>query len=60
MADFVLYEVLKTFTNPDLRRFGKFVRSPFFTHRTEMERMYAFLAHCRYREKPLPDKELLF
>ena len=60
MADFVLYEVLKTFTNPDLRRFGKFVRSPFFTHRAEMERMYAFLAHCRYRDKPLPDKELLF
>lgn len=60
MADFVLYEVLQTFTKPDLRRFGKFVRSPFFTHRSEMERMYAFLAHCRYREKPLPGKESLF
>ena len=60
MADFVLYEVLQSFSKPDLRRFGKFVRSPFFTHRSEMERMYAFLAHCRYREKPLPDKERLF
>jgi len=60
MADFVLYEVLQTFTKPDLRRFGKFVRSPFFTHRSEMERMYTLLAHCWYREKPLPDKELLF
>lgn len=60
MADFVLYEVLQTFSKADLRRFGKFVRSPFFTHRSEMERMYAFLAHCRYRDKPLPDKETLF
>ncbi len=60
MADYVLYEVLQTFTKSDLRRFGKFVRSPFFTHRSEMERMYAFLAHCRYRDKPLPDKETLF
>lgn len=60
MADFVLYEVINTFTKTDLRRFGKFVRSPFFTHRSEMERMYAWLAHCRYRQKPLPDKQHLF
>ena len=45
---------------PELRRFGKFVRSPFFTHRSEMERMYAYLARCRYAGKELPDKELLF
>ncbi|MBK8427398.1 MAG: hypothetical protein IPL27_16105 [Lewinellaceae bacterium] len=60
MADFVLYEVINTFDKSELRQFGKFVRSPFFTHRSEMERMYAFLAHCRYREKALPDKETLF
>ena len=45
---------------PELRRFGKFVRSPFFTHRSEMERMYAYLARCRYADKALPGKELLF
>ncbi|MCC6461979.1 MAG: hypothetical protein IT260_16010, partial [Saprospiraceae bacterium] len=60
MANFILYEVLMSLDKPELRRFGKFVRSPFFTHRSEMERMYACLARCRYADKALPDKELLF
>ncbi|MBL7783759.1 MAG: hypothetical protein JNM22_21160, partial [Saprospiraceae bacterium] len=60
MPNFILYQVLQSFTRHDLVRFGKLVRSPFFTHRSEMERMYAYLAHCRYRGKPLPDKETLF
>lgn len=60
MPNFVLYQVLQSFTRHDLGRFGKLVRSPFFTHRSEMERMFACLAYCRYRDKPLPDKEMLF
>ena len=60
MANFVLYELLMTFDKTELRRFGKFVRSPFFTHRSEMERMFAFLAKCRYRNESLPDKAQLF
>jgi len=60
MANLVLYDVLLTLDAPELRRFGKFVRSPFFTHRSEMERMFACLAACRYKNKPLPGKEQLF
>lgn len=60
MVNPVLYDLLLTFDAPELRRFGKFVRSPFFTHRSEMERMYACLAACRYKNKPLPGKALLF
>jgi hypothetical protein len=59
-GNFVLYDLLLTFDKAELRRFGKFVRSSFFTHRSEMERMFAFLAKCRYREEPLPGKEMLF
>ncbi len=60
MVNPVLYDVLLTFDTAELRRFRKFVRSPFFTHRAEMERMFACLAACRYKDKPLPDKESLF
>lgn len=56
----VLYELLLTLSKAELRSFGKFVRSPFFTHRLEMERMYACLARCRYRDTALPDKPALF
>jgi len=56
----VLYALLLTLDNAELRRFGKFVRSPYFTHRTELAAMYACLAHCRYRQLDLPDKNTLF
>lgn len=60
MTNPILYEVFLSFSKAELRRLSKLVRSPFFTHRQEMARMFGFLATCRYRDKPLPDKELLF
>ena len=60
MTNPILYDVLLTFEKAELRRFAKFVRSPFFTHRQELERMFSILATCQYRGKPLPTKEQLF
>lgn len=60
MANALLYELFNTFDKPALVRLGKLVRSPFFTHRAEMARIVAFLAQCRYRGRPLPDKAELF
>ena len=56
----LLYELLQSFSKTELVRFGKLVRSPFFTHRTEMERIFTHLSQCIYRKKPLPDKGDLF
>ncbi|MCB0520674.1 MAG: hypothetical protein H6577_22880 [Lewinellaceae bacterium] len=55
-----LYDVVLTLSKAELRRCAKLVRSPFFTHRSEMERMFSYLAICLYRGKPLPDKATLF
>lgn len=60
MANPVLYDVLLSFDKAELRRFGKLVRSPFFTHRSELERMFSFLAGCLYRGRALPGKDVLF
>ncbi|MCU0347140.1 MAG: hypothetical protein MUC59_09350, partial [Saprospiraceae bacterium] len=60
MTQPVLFDSLLTLDKAELRRFAKFVRSPFFTHRAELHRMYAHLATCLHRGKPLPDKLLLF
>ena len=56
----LLYDVVLTLSKSELRRCGKLVRSPFFTHRSEMERMFTTLATSLYRGKPLPDKATLF
>ncbi|MCB0572295.1 MAG: hypothetical protein KDC66_21155 [Phaeodactylibacter sp.] len=60
MAAPVLYEVLLKLEKAELRRLAKFVRSPFFTHRQEMGRMFSCLSVCLYRGRALPDKALLF
>ncbi len=60
MTNPVLFDVLLSFDKAELRRLAKFVRSPFFTHRSELARMFTCLANCRYRDKPLPDKTKLF
>lgn len=60
MYAFALFELLSTFDKTELVRLGKLVRSPFFTHRSEMERIIGHLVHCIYRKKPWPDKLTLF
>lgn len=55
-----LFDLVASLTKHELLRFGKFVRSPFFTHRTDVGLMFAVLAQCRYRQKSFPDKETLF
>ncbi|MEI6409692.1 MAG: hypothetical protein WCR52_09940 [Bacteroidota bacterium] len=60
MKENTLFALIGTFDKKELLRFGKFVRSPFFTHRTDVERMFALLAKCRYRNSDFPDKEALF
>lgn len=60
MKENTLFALIGTFDRKELLRFGKFVRSPFFTHRDDVERMFALLAKCRYRNTDFPDKETLF
>lgn len=60
MQTSLVYELLQTFDKNALIRFGKWVRSPFFTHRAELGEMYSLLAQCLYRRRPLPDKTTLF
>ncbi|MFN0014194.1 MAG: hypothetical protein ACKVU2_06560 [Saprospiraceae bacterium] len=60
MTNAVLFDLVSTFDRAELLRFGKFVRSPFFTHRTDVARLFACLAKSRYRGKAFPDKNALF
>ncbi len=60
MTNPTLYDALLSFSKPELRRLAKLVRSPFFTHRLEMARMFGYLASCLYRGRALPGKEVLF
>lgn len=55
-----LFDLISTLDKNELLRFGKFVRSPFFTHRTDVANLFACLAQSRYRSKPFPGKETLF
>jgi len=60
MSNPVLFDLVSTLDKNELLRFGKFLRSPFFTHRPDVAQLYACLAKSRYRSKPFPDKEALF
>ena len=56
----MLYDILLSLEKSELRRISKMVRSPFFTHRIDLGRMFLHLAQCRYKSNPLPDKDTLF
>ncbi len=60
MSNSVLFDLVSSLDKAELLRFGKFVRSPFFTHRTDVALLFACLAKSRYREKAFPDKDALF
>lgn len=56
----VLYQLLEKLSKSELREVKKMVRSPFITHRTDLEALFNILAACCYQGKPLPPKEELF
>lgn len=60
MSNSVLFDLVSSLDKAELLRLGKFVRSPFVTHRADVALLFACLAKCRYRDKPFPDKETLF
>lgn len=60
MSNPILFDLVLSLDKHELLRFGKFARSPFFTHRTDVARLYACLARCRYRARSFPDKATLF
>ena len=56
----ILYQLLGKLSKSELRQVKKMVRSPFITHRTDLESIFNVLAKCCYQGKPLPQKEDLF
>ena len=60
MSNSVLFDLVSSLDKAELLRLGKFLRSPFVTHRSDVARLFASLAKCRYRGKSFPDKETLF
>ena len=54
------FELLETFDKTEVVRFGKFVRSPFVTHRAEMSLIFAEISKCFLQKKAFPDKVALF
>lgn len=55
-----LFNLVLSFEKSELLRFGKFVNSPFFTHRTDVALLFAVLARYCYQKKPFPQKAILF
>lgn len=56
MEKTLLYEAFAALTPPELREFGKFVRSPFFNTRPQPVALYDYLSQCRDKGKA-PDAE---
>ena len=60
MKNHLFFELFNTFSKKELRQFKKFVRSPFVTHRTDMELMFNFITDTKNEGKPHPSKEIIF
>ena len=54
MKNHLFFELFDTFSKKELRQFKKFVRSPFVTHRTDMEIMFNFYSRHQERRKSPP------
>ena len=61
MADSsLLFDLLRRLEKSEIRQLKKYIRSPFVTHRSDVERLFNCFARCLYEGKPFPDKETLF
>lgn len=59
MEKSLLWEAFSSLNGYELREFGKFVRSPFFTPRPQAAALYDYLHQCR-EQKTLPDAARAF
>ncbi|MCB9353166.1 MAG: hypothetical protein H6575_01205 [Lewinellaceae bacterium] len=57
MENTLLFEAFATLRAPELREFGKFVRSPFFNSRSDLVGLYEYLLQCRETSiSPVPEQ----
>jgi hypothetical protein len=60
MAEPILYEILQSLNKTELIRVGKMVKSPFFTHRSDLAQLFTVLIKRQYKQLDYPPKIALF
>ena len=55
-----LYDIIKTFSDPEVRQLRKLLRSPFFVMREDVKRLFGYLAQCSMKGKEMPALEVVF